>query len=222
MKLISVISARVVVITNTSDLNRNGTRTFPNLTEVITNEYDFDPQPDDAPDTPSDSAQPGIKFKNGQFDVDGQSYRVGLEIYDDGIVAETAVSTQVTEKFLKDVTDWANTNFGLQFDPALVVRTIYNSELSVQFDTPVATAFAPLQKFAEYLTGLPGLGNLPLSLSTLAFGTPSGVGGQPLSVSIERRSNTPVSANIFYCRAPLDTDTHLKALQEFDNFLKQP
>jgi hypothetical protein len=221
MQLISVISARVVLIMNTADLNRKGMRTFPNLTEAVTNAYDFDPQPEDAPDTPGDSAQPGIKFKNGQFDVDGESYRVGLEIYDDGIVADSSVSTAITERFLKHATEWANTNFGLKFDPALVVRRIDNSELVVQFDTPVATALGPIQKFSEFISSLPGLGNLPLSLSTLAFGSPSGIGGQPLILSIERRSNTPVASNIFYCRAPLNTDAHLRVLEEFDRLLAQ-
>jgi hypothetical protein len=222
MELISIISAKIIWLMNTADLNRRGLRVFPNLTNALTEAYDFDEQPDTAPVTPGDGNQVSIKFVNGQFEDDGDSYRVGLEIYADGIIADSSASTQVTERFLAHVVQWATTNFGFKFDPALILRKLYGSEVVARFDTPLATAFKSLEKFSELLTAaLPGSRQNQFSLATMVFSSPPPTGGTAPAFSIERRTNTPVEANVFFCKAPVDTDVHINLLGELDKLLSQ-
>ena len=89
MKLLSVISARSTWLFNLGDLNPKGLRLFPQLIDALTEAYDFDDQPQDAPNAPGEKpSQLGIQFKNGKFETDEGPIRVALELFDDGIVAE--------------------------------------------------------------------------------------------------------------------------------------
>lgn len=221
MELITIVSAKVVWIINTSDLNPKGVRLFPDLTDALTDTFDFDEQPDDAPITPSSASQPGIKFKNGRFETDQGAIKVGLEIYDDGFVAESSSSTEVTERFLKYALDWATTTFGLRFNPDFVMKRIYASELVIRFECPLSTSISPLFSFARLLSdATSSVVSQPFSLSGLTFASQPLTGSTaPMVFTIERRTNTHPDANVFYTKAPLTTETHIRLMGQFDELL---
>jgi hypothetical protein len=220
MKPIVVIAARCTWLFNLTDMNPKGLKLFPFLTEALTDKYDFDAQPDDATTERTKSSEPGIKFKNGQFESPEGTVRVSLELFDDGIVAESPVSTEVTELFMQDAINWATTSFGLVFDPALVKNRIYISEIVVQFTSRLPESLKPLRLFAELLSGTP-FGNSapqPYYPSEITFATAAGA----TPFSIQKRANSPIEANVFYSRAAVDTPTHLRLLDEFDRMLGEP
>lgn len=216
MEQLAIASAKSIWLVNLAELNPKGLRLFPNLTNALTDLYDFDEQPDDAPTVPGTSSQPGIKFKNGQFETEQGAVRVSLELYDDGIVADSSVSTEVTNLFIQHAIDWATTAFGLKFSPSLVMNQLYASEVVVKLTSRFSERLKPLSTFADLLSGN-SFGAPPQAFfpSGVTFATASG--GAPFT--IERRANTPLDANVFYSKAAIDTSTHLKLLADFDRML---
>ncbi len=217
MELISVTAAKVIWLVNVVDLNPKGLRIIPQLADALIDAYDFDALPEDAP------ASNNIKLRNGVFVKDEEEYRVGLEVYDDGFVGESASSTALTEEFLEHAIEWAKGSFNIKFSPDLLMKKIYLSEVVVRFHNPVATAFQAFANFSSILTrkvDAPGGGGF--TLNNLTFGTKFPVGSKIKTLSIERRANISPDANIFYCSGPLTTDELLELLGEFDALLAKP
>jgi len=217
MKVIAVIGARCTWLFNLADMNQKGLRLFPSLTEALIDKYDFDEQPEGALTERTKSSEPGIKLKNGQFESPQGIVKVSLDIFEDGIVAESPKSTDVTEMFIKDVISWVTSWYGLVFDPTLVKGRIYFSEIVVQFNSHISESMKPLRTFAGSLSeiSIGDTGPQPYHLSGITFA--SAPGGIP--VSIEQRANTPLEANVFYSKAAVDTATHLRLLGELDKIL---
>jgi hypothetical protein len=216
VELLSVASAKSIWLMNLAELNPKGLRLFPNLSDALTDLYDFEEQADDAPTLPGNASQSGIKFKNGQFETERGFVRVGLEVYDDGLVAETSVSTEVSDKFITHALDWASTAFSLRYNPSLLMNRIYWSEVVVKFGSPISKGLISLNAFAEILSQNTK-GNPEYSPSGITFTT----SGSANTFTIERRANTPIEANVFYSKAPMDTAMHLGLLAEFEKLLVQ-
>ena len=125
MEAVSIVSAKSIWLMNLSDLNPKGLRLFPDLSDALVAMYDFDEQPDNAPTALGNTTQPGVKFENGQFETDNGTVRVGLDLYADGIVADTSVSTEVTDAFVSHALNWATSSFGLKYDPRLLMKRMY-------------------------------------------------------------------------------------------------
>lgn len=210
MQPIAVLSAKSIWLINQAEINPKGLRIFPNLADALTDIYDFDPQPEETIDAPSPTV---LSFKNGQFDTKQGLVRVGLELFKDGIVADSSVSSEVTEQFMQHVIDWATSSFGLVFDPALMMNRLYSSELVVRLEHSPWDQLAQLDSFSDTLTSLAG--NKTFIPSGLTFTATSG----SELFSIERRPNVPADANVVYSKAPFDSTRHMQALSEFDAML---
>ena len=218
MEPISVISAKAIWLINTNDLNPRGLRIMPQLSEALIDAYDFDAPPEDEAQSTS------MKLKNGLFEKDGEAYRVGLEIYDDGFVGDSSSSTALTEAFLAHALEWAKTNFDINFDATLLMKKVYSSEIVVRFKSPLATACTAFSQFADLLSKyITAPGTAGFALSAITFSSRVPVGNNPTGVLIERRANTGPEANVFYCKAPLTTDAFIELLSTLDELLaKQP
>jgi len=215
MEVISVVSAKAIWLINTVDLNPKGHRILPQLTEALIDAYDFDEPPED----PSQSRN-SVKLKNGVFEKNGEAFRVGLEIYDDGFVGDSSSSTALTEAFLEHALAWAETSFGIKFNPGLLMNKIYYSAIVARFDCSVATAFSAFAQFSDLLTkSVPAPGADGFILSAVTFASRLPVGNNPKAITIERRANTAPDANVFFCKAPLTTDQLIKLLSTFDDLL---
>ncbi len=216
METVSIVIARAIWLINLADLNPKGLRLVPDLSDALTDAYDFDEQPEDAPFRVGPTADSILKFKNGQFETESGLVRVGLDVYDDGLVAETSVSTDVSEQFLEHVLYWS-TSFGLRFDAELIFNKVYVSEVVVRFASPVLKNFAQLNKFSDVLTeNAPGFGpGQTFSLTAITFG--ASLGTQQFSV--ERRNNSPADANVFYSKSSMKTSMHLRMLSQFEQLL---
>lgn len=218
MELISVASAKVVWLLNTADLNPNGLSILRDLIDALAEEYDFD-----EPDSDAAKGTNGVKLKNGEFLKEEKPFRVALEMYDDGFVAESAHSTALTEEFLTHAIAWAKETFSLKFEPSLVMNKLYFSDVVVKLSSPLTTASNAFTKFADLLNhsgqSMAGDGFM---VSALTFSPIVQPVGNPKNIVIERRANTPANANIFYCKAPMTTDELIAALNKFDDFLMEP
>ncbi len=100
---------------------------------------------------------------------------------------------------------------------------LYLSELYVQTKKSLNSLNPKLSAFAKHLTSLiVGHEHHPIAFETsgLSFWTDPGIGSPPGSFRFERVIDVPFNTNRYYSSAPLQTDAHLKMLEELENILK--
>jgi len=216
VETVSVVIARAIWLINLAELNPKGLRLVPDLSNALTDAYDFDDQPEDAPVKIGATAESSLKFKNGRFESALGAIKVSLDVFDDGLVAETSVSTDVTEQFLEHALSWS-TAFGLRFDSELIFKKVYVSEVVVRFGSPILKSFDKLNKFSEILTDNSSGVVQGQIFSPTAFTFAANVGTQQFSV--ERRNNSPAGANLFYSKSSMTTSMHFKLLSKFEELL---
>ena len=145
-----------------------------------------------------------------------------MTIFNDGIVAKSSSSTEDTDKFLENVISSSVTEFSLAFDPTMIRRKIYLSQLNVKLDKPLGSINPKLTAFAEKLSAMCTTNIVPTNFEVggLAFWTDNTFAiTKTAPFLIERRVNAPFSENRFYTKAPLRTDQHIAMLSELETIL---
>lgn len=212
MELINVAVARSLWHFGVEELNRKGIRVYPNVVERIRERYDFDEEDESA--KPEDR----FKLKNGAFKGShGEEVPIRLEIYNDGLLAETISTTEDSDAFLEDLLTWLNTEFGMNYYPSLVRKKGYQSEVVIRSDVPLGSVCDKLKRFAERLSTIPLFETIePQELVSLYFGATLKT---QASFTFERRSAAPFDERKFYCRAPLSTSQHLDLIRDFESIM---
>ncbi len=146
---------------------------------------------------------------------------VQLTIFNDGLVARSSSSTEDTDKFLENVVSSAVTEFSLTFDPSMVRRRIYLSELMIRLDKPLWSINPKLTTFADKLSALcSSTSPLHFEVGGIAFWADTAFSVTKTSpFLIERKINAPFNENRFYAKAPLETARHIALLGEFEDIL---
>lgn len=222
MELISVLTARALWFVELRDINPRGIALRRTLLPALAERYRFAKYPYDTPDNhPTDDA-PGIRYKEGEFtNAEGVQIMVNLVIHDDGLVADTRSSTKDSDAFLVDVLQWAVKEFGLIFRPDMVFRKGYLSELNVSPARSLGELHPGLVRFADTLSSLVSTPNYPVHYEPTGVflsGDPT-LELKPAAFRFERRLDAPFSTNRYFSQAPLQTDLHLKLLEEFEGLL---
>jgi hypothetical protein len=218
--VLNVVAARSTWLFDLADLNPKGKSIFPDIIDWLKDTYHFNKAPKSAADIDENK---GLPFKEGEFQAREEVFvAVELTLFNDGLVANSSSSTDDTDKFLEHVIASAVTEFSLTFDPSMIRRRLYLSELNVRLDQPLGNLNPKLAHFVEKLS----------SMCKSVIVSPFEVGGLSLwtdvtnavykapAFSIERRLNAPFSENRFYSKAPLRTDDHIAMLQEFEDILE--
>src|ERR1051326_6239646 len=143
MKLIHVQKARAIWLFDWRDLNPRGKDVTEDLIDWIKDSYQFATAPDTqvahlaVPTTSSAStgqAPEGLVFHRGHFQVREELFVEisSLSIFADGIVIDTPSSTHDADRFARDLLESAAREFTLSYDPDMVRRRMYVSELIVR------------------------------------------------------------------------------------------
>jgi hypothetical protein len=201
MELINVVVARSVWLFRLEELNSPGVRFDPTVARALETRYDFQPH-----------KQGELQFAKGRFTVNGVDLDVKLQIYDDGMVAETYASTAQSDAFLHDMLTWAADQFKLNYHPGLVKNRIYYSEVVVHAEVALNEHCEKLARFARRLSAASVFGK-PQIVTGVIFNSEERI--LP-SFSLERRENVPFAENRYYSRAALQTEPHLDLLGEFE------
>jgi len=217
MKVLQHLGARATWLFDTADLNPKGKSLFPDLLDWLKETYRFEQAPKSLP---PEGENKGLEFKKGEFQTEEEMFvNVDLTVWNDGLVANSSKTTEDTDKFLGDVLRNATTEFSLTFDPNMVRRKLYISELNVKIDEPFAKLNHRLADFAEKLSALLPDAR-PFSAGGISFWTDTTFNVTKLPpFGIERRVNAPFSENRFYTKAPLQTHQHIELLTEFEEIL---
>jgi hypothetical protein len=217
MRVLNVVSASSTWLFDIADLNPKGKSVFPEILEWLKDRYDFKVAPETAEGI---EAKEGLQFKKGAYQAREEVFvDVELSVFNDGFVAKSSSSTEDTDRFLDDVISSAVVDFNLTFDPSMIRRKLYLSELNIKLQQPIPNLNPKLSAFASKLTKDSGSTN-PFEAGGLSFWTDvtNSVYKTP-PFTIERRLNAPFNENRFYTKAPLQTTQHIEMLAEFEEIL---
>jgi hypothetical protein len=115
---------------------------------------------------------------------------------------------------------WGKNELGLAYEPSMIRRWNYTSQVIFRSDIPLAGVQTPFQTLADkmnkHVLELTGEG-LKYELVSFFVDYDQLTRKHPFGrFSIQRRDNTPFSENKYFSEAPLPTDLHIKLLEEFE------
>jgi hypothetical protein len=214
MQLASVLLARATAWIEPIDLNPKGSAFYPEIAKALVARYrfqQFPTKPDDFDETK------GVKFALGKI---GDSAIDQVVIYAYGIVLDTRASTAESRRLLEDALQWASKELGLVYQPSMIKRWQYASQVTFYSDTGLTTNCPAFRNLAENVkkSVQDVMGeNLNHELTGVLIDYDQLERKHPLGrFSIQRRDNTPFSEKKYFSDAPLPTDVHLKILQQFE------
>lgn len=210
MQIAKVQLARSIWLFDVQELNPLGINTVELLAK--TNEcYGFRNVT-----TPDDVANKKTRLTDGRFFwMDGATIvDVALEIYNDGLVADTRSSTDASNAFLKHFIDWLALEVGVIYSPQMTRRRSFRSEIVFFAEHGLAGLCTSLSEFAglvaERMRG-------PSEFTGVVFGSES----RQQEFVIERKVGEPFESNKFYSSAQMTTTDHIQLLSDFERLLLQ-
>jgi hypothetical protein len=217
MELASILLARAMAWIEPIDLNPKGAVFYPELVKALVTRYNFHKFPQKPEEFDEGK---GVIFAMGRL---GNSTIEQLIIYTYGIVLDTRVSTQESKRLLEEAFQWGSRELGLVYNPSMVKRWQYTSQVTFRTNTRLG-AHSAFQKLADKVTKAvtETMGeNLDYELANASIDYDQLTRKHPLGrFSIQRRDNTPFSENKYYSDAPLPTDVHIRLLEEFEADLR--
>lgn len=222
MKLLSIKQARSIWLIYLIELNPRGLNLLTLIKPMI-EKYKFQIYPTKPDEFGFGKETIEIKFCGGNFQKSPQQ-NIGfdLTIYNDGLIVDTRSSTDDSDAILKELLTWISIEINLVPYQDVLRSKLYLSELYVQTKKKLNSLNHKLAGFAKQLTSLiVGHEHHHISFETsgISFWTDPGVVNPPGSFKFERVIDVPFNTNRYYSAAPLQTDTHLKILNELENIL---
>lgn len=215
MNLRSVRKARSLWFVRIEDLNPHGLDIVPILAAVQAR-YRFQIHPTKPEHI---YTQNWIEFARGTFGrEDGGPVEIeSMKIYQDGILADTRHSTDLSDLFIGDLLDFLVQRHSITFDPRMINRKAYLSQIIFSVANEIGSLSERLAAFSKLLTEQVGEGRV-FEPTAIQFGTNPATGGE-LQFSIERQAAVPFEEHRYYSSAPLATDKHLDALKAWERLL---
>jgi hypothetical protein len=214
MQLSAVILARVLAYIETADLDARGAVFFPELIRKLVHKFEFQKFPTTFEATDEDK---GVDFLEGRWDgvtVDK------LTIFRGALVLDTSASTSHSERIVEEALAWASTECGLSYKPGMIVRKQYLSNVMFYSKIRLVDAHTAILKLQKGISKSVSIAfGQPLSYDITHLGFDFDKTKTPLvtaAFSIQRRGNALFSENKYYSEAPLQTDVHLKLLEQFE------
>jgi hypothetical protein len=221
MKLLSIVNARSLWFFDFQDLNPRGKDIREDLIDWIKESFNFSTAPDPATFTSELSTGKGLFFTGGSFQAREEVFvSVNFTMYLDGCYAETKSSTQDSDAFLEDLLTTASKEFGLAYDPSMIIKKIYISELIMRSDRSPADLNPKLREFAAKIKSFTPHAATEFEPSGISFWTDPVIGGRSQIFTFERQATKPFGERRFYSQAPMQTEQHLALLQELEQILE--
>jgi hypothetical protein len=217
MTLVNVKLARAIWLVDSRDLNPHGIDMFPIL-DAIRSRYNFQVYPKTVEEA-NEYDSKGIVFMNGSFAATGSGRHTIIKatMYGDGIVVDSALSTDFSEAFMADALLFLSTQFGLTYRPDMVHTKLYMNEMIVRVEKELYGAFASLAAVTEKLRQITGHEFKP---SGLIFGLdPAAPHSRPVAFKFEREVGKPFSQHRYFTSAPMRTSQHEELLRTLESLL---
>ncbi len=219
MKIENILLGQAVRLLNISNVG-GGTIYGVNLTKALQNRYGFL----EAPRTLAEyDFSKGVTFSHGYFRgivIDR------FQIYNDGVLADGKVNTDICEAFLDDLLKWIREEAGIVATDKPESPRIFGSNLEVHSPLSLPNVLPAIGKLAEAITDSLrsyGLTTPPeLYLSGLSLSSPLGPPQpfwRPPAFKFERREGSPESSQLYFSMSGLRTSDHLKVLTLLESLL---
>jgi len=217
MKIAGIHLARFFAFVDIVDLNPRGKAYFPDLVKAVVQRYHFAKFPQKIEDFDESK---GITFQGGRtedFTIDQ------IVVFEHAIYVDTSTSTEASQNLLIEMLSWLAKDNGLTFEPRLITRCTYVSQLTF-FSDSMTKAFSPaLIRLSEKLNKrVPEYYRQPLNYVPNGFllsYDPLSIKAGPSNFSIERRADVLYSENKYFSSAPLPTNEHIALLEELEKEL---
>jgi hypothetical protein len=220
MEITAVMLARAVAFVEVQELNPKGQAYYPDIVAALVKRFNFRVYPTKPEDF--DEAK-GVQFADGKF-AEGTIDK--LQIFTHGLIVDTRVSTDASEKLLRDTLVWAKSELGLHFEDRMIKRKGFGSQLTFESEMDLSQLNPVIRRVSKSISsklsgtlGQPAtyeptgiLFNLDQSMSKL----------MPGIFSIERRVEIPFSEKKYFSNAPLATQDHIDLLVDFETTLLTP
>jgi hypothetical protein len=214
MQLSAVVLARLFAFIEPVDLNPRGKTYYPHLVAALVERFGFLKFPQKADDFDETK---GVAFEMGRL---GDITVNRVQIFNTGFVVETPSSTSDSEKILEDTLVWATETMGLTYQPGMIKRRAYVSQISFYSDMLLESINPSIAKLATRISArVPEFLGLTLRyqpVSLMIGYDPAATKWTLAAFSIERRAETPFSENKYFSTAPLPTEEHISALEAFE------
>jgi hypothetical protein len=215
MKSPTILLARVLAFVETADLNPKGKVFYPDLVRESVERYQFQV----FPKTPEQyDEQKGVEFQSGKA---GNRVIESLRIFNTVLVVETRSNTTDSKEIIEEVLEWGKQKFGLNYEPGMIKRWAYVSDVTFHSDVPLlGTPNSPIGKLASKTTdAISQIWGEKINYHPTAFSVghdPSIRKNSIAQFTLSRRIEIPFSENKYFSEAPLPTDMHIKFLEEFE------
>ena len=180
--------------------------------EAIGQRYNFGTSP--TLSSRAELEKTGLVFESGFFVTElGEVIINRLAIHNDGVVVRTNKSEQA-RAFFDDLTNWLVEHHSCR---KITHTPRYLSEVVVDFESPASNMLANYDKIIDIIVsnvsekrGATGatFGALVIEFVTQSVAMPKFI--------IERREQSAVEDERYFCSAPLTTDRHLQVLEEIE------
>lgn len=216
MELLNVVTARSVWLFDPAEMNPTGKKITPYLFLWLQQTYGFEKIPSSATDTEENA----LVFSRGTFKTkEGVDIGVTLKLYNDGVIAESVSSTQYTDYFINQVIRLSSEEFALAYNPTMIRYKLYLSEVHFHSNKKLIGLNPKLSKFALKITDcLPEGIKRSYEVSGMQFGPGPAIPNLKLSpFQVERKIDTLPEEGKYFSRAPIETENHLRLLEEFES-----
>ncbi|MCC6366502.1 MAG: hypothetical protein IT165_23540 [Bryobacterales bacterium] len=224
MKLLHVRQARSIWLFDIQDLNPRGKSVLGAVVDWIGGRYSFADTPDlekILKEGSTDLPSAGLVFQRGSFQAREDLFLDinCFTIYNDGVVVDTAASTQDGDQFLGDLLAGLAREFGLTYDPAMIRKRLYLSTLIVQLQITLDAGYPELASFAGAISEAVHEASSPFRFAGISFWTEPNDAGNSKTFSLMPQAGRPFAENRYFSEAPLKTDDHYRLLEELEKTL---
>lgn len=163
----------------------------------------------------------GAKFSTGRFKEITIS---ALQLYRNGIFAESQASTSSIDHFADDLLSWVQSEFKIECLISQPVKRRYFSSIEVKVSVDVSSKFERLNKVSTMLSKMANDSGVEVASYEFSGLT---INSEPNPKNVvqtgrfvfERRQGEKYEDNIFYSEAPVTSDQHLELLTELEKSL---
>lgn len=216
MKLLSIKLARSIWLGPVVDFNPRGNRVDHILFPYLIDTYKFKQFP--SLSDPIDLTK-GMVFNGGTYKVqDNRDINISLTIYSDGVVVDTASSTNDADMFLEKLIGDFCEVFSQDTFKSILKEKLYVSQVYVSCEKNIGLLNPKLSKITDYLSQNVENG-IEYFLGGISFWADQTHKRIPGPFLFERAANTPFSENRYYSSAPLQTEKHLEVIDKIEEIL---
>lgn len=219
MKLLRVERARAIWLGDIKEFNPRGIAIAPPFVAGMLERYKFKEYPN-----LSQVPQPdkGSSFKYGIFEVPkGEPIEINLEVFWDGLIADTISTTDDTDSFLTDMLDWVSNTFKVPRYQEIIKRKVYLSEIYFETNKKLTALNPRLEEYSKLISSkIKGYGqSLSIEPIQISYGINEGLERKPVYFRIERALGVDFAENKYFSIGPFETDVHLQLVEEFEKML---